>query len=122
MQNLRPRGCSGEVLRIKQSLDAQHLSSHGHLLHEAQRHGQRWPNHYHAVLLASHKQAKKTNGSKLKDFFYPYPNPVGLTGGQKQDAKPLIFKKKQKDVKVIPLKVKTNDTGQIRHFTPAAQE
>lgn len=77
---------------------------------------------YHAVLLASHKQAKKTNGSKLKDFFYPYPNPVGLTGGQKQDAKPLIFKKKQKDVKVIPLKVKTNDTGQIRHFTPAAQE
>ena len=24
---------------------------------------------YHAVLLASHKQAKKTNGSKLKDLF-----------------------------------------------------
>nr|QGA74354.1 ribosomal protein S5 [Monilinia fructicola] len=41
---------------------------------------------------------------------------------QKQDAKPLIFKKNQKDVKVIPLKVKTSDTGQMRHFTPAAQE
>ena len=40
----------------------------------------------------------------------------------KQDEKPLIFKKKQKDVKVIPLKVKTSDTGRIRHFTPAAQE
>jgi hypothetical protein len=40
----------------------------------------------------------------------------------KQDAKPLIFKKKQKDIKVIPLKVKTIDTGRIRHFTPAAQE
>jgi hypothetical protein len=60
------------------------------------------------------KQEKKTNGRKLNDFFCPE--------GQKQDAKPLIFKKKQKDIKVIPLKVKTSDTGHIRHFTPAAQE
>jgi hypothetical protein len=75
---------------------------------------------YHAMLLAPHKQAKKINGSKLKYFFYPYTNPEDM--GQKQGAKPLIFKKKQKDVKVIPLKVKTSDTGQIRHFTPAAQE
>jgi hypothetical protein len=74
----------------------------------------------HAILLAPHKQAKKTNGSRLKDFFDPYPNRVGME--QKQDAKPLIFKKNQKDVKVIPLKVKTSDTGQMRHFTPAAQE
>ena len=37
-------------------------------------------------------------------------------------AEPLIFSKKQKkDVKVIPLKLKT-DTSQTRHFTPAAQE
>ena len=71
-----------------------------------------------AVLLAPHKQAKKPNGGMLKDLFYP--NPEGMD--QKQEAKPLIFKKKQKDVKVIPLKVKTSDTGQIRHFTPAAQE
>lgn len=67
-----------------------------------------------------HKLEKKTNGSKLKDLFYPYPNRVNKS--QKQDAKPLIFNKKQKDVKVIPLKVKTIDTGLIRHFTPAAQE
>lgn len=68
----------------------------------------------HAVLLAPHKQEKKTNGRKLNNLFCPE--------GQKQDAKPLIFKKKQKDIKVIPLKVKTSDTGHIRHFTPAAQE
>lgn len=73
----------------------------------------------HAVLLAPYKQAKKPNESKLK-VFYPYSNPVGMD--QKQDAKPHIFNKKQKDVKVIPLKAKTSDTGQIRHFTPAAQE
>nr|YP_010317415.1 ribosomal protein S3 [Ciborinia camelliae]UNB14740.1 ribosomal protein S3 [Ciborinia camelliae] len=72
------------------------------------------------ILFTPHKQARKTNGSKLKDLFNPYPNSVDM--GQKQDAKPLIFKKKQKDVKVIPLKVKTSDTGRIRHFTPAAQE
>ena len=89
-----------------------------------------------AILLAPHKQEKKTNGSKLQeDFFYPYPNSVDMGQKQKakslffkgktpkkQDVKPLIFKKKQKDVKVIPLKVKTSDTGRIRHFTPAAQE
>jgi Mitochondrial ribosomal protein (VAR1) len=36
---------------------------------------------------------------------------------------PLIFTKKQKkDLKVIPLKVKTRDGVQTKHFTPAAQE
>ena len=74
----------------------------------------------HAVLFAPYKQeAKSLNESKLR-VFYPYSNPVGMD--QKQEAKPHIFNKKQKDVKVIPLKIKTSDTGQIRHFTPAAQE
>jgi len=83
----------------------------------------------HTILIAPRtklEQAKKTNGSKLKDFFYPNlnpnPSPEHRDMDQKQGAKPLIFKKNQKDLKVIPLKVKTSDTGHIRHFTPAAQE
>jgi hypothetical protein len=56
-----------------------------------------------------------------------YLNPV-LPGGHRskklhRGKEPLIFNKKQKKhIKVIPLKVKTSDTGQTRHFTPATQE
>jgi hypothetical protein len=41
----------------------------------------------------------------------------------KLNNRPFIFVKKQKkDIKVIPFKVKTTDTGKPRHFPPAAQE
>jgi len=46
-----------------------------------------------------------------------------LSGRVRTCRVPLIFKKKlKKDIKVIPLKVKTSYTEQIRHFTPATQE
>lgn len=54
--------------------------------------------------------------------------PKGERGGHQskklhRGKEPLIFNKKQKKhIKVIPLKVKTSDTGQTRHFTPATQE
>lgn len=77
-----------------------------------------------AVQKAAQKEAKREKkrlvGRKLKYLFGPYSNRADMK--QKQYAKPLVFKKNQKEVKVIPLKVKTSDTGQIRHFTPAAQE
>jgi hypothetical protein len=35
---------------------------------------------------------------------------------------PLLLKKKSKNIVIKPLTYIRNDTGKIRHFTPAAQE
>jgi hypothetical protein len=61
------------------------------------------------------KQNTKNNNEPL--IIHP------STNNKMSINRPIIFVKKQKnDLKVIPFKVKTTDTGKPRHFPPAAQE
>lgn len=70
-------------------------------------------------LLCPHGQNSR-EGLETPLLAKPYAT---LGVAKKKREEPLIFSKKQKkEIKVIPLKVKTNDVGYIRHFTPAAQE
>jgi hypothetical protein len=66
------------------------------------------PNAVQAKLAKQAEILHDLQSSRLDDFAF---------------AEPLLFYRKQKkQIKVIPLKEKTSDTGYIRHFTPAVQE